>query len=95
VLIIGVSDFQSSQTIMRRWFDDGLRIKATHMIIKCDEFDWTYCPEYVYSKKEACTRVIESVCHGEARMERMKEVYLLDSARKEEQLNNRSNMNFC
>ncbi len=34
------------------WETDGNRRGASHVIIVCDEFDWTDYPKYVYSKEE-------------------------------------------
>lgn len=65
------------------------------MIIKRDERDWSYSPEYVYSTQEACIRTRESIDRTKAQTETLREIYLLDMARKEEQLRNRNNMNFC
>jgi len=38
---------------IRDWFLDGLKKKATHMIIVCDTFDWTDYPVYVSKKQKS------------------------------------------
>lgn len=32
---------------LSRWFDDGVRQRATHMVVVCDTFDWSDYPVYV------------------------------------------------
>lgn len=74
---------------LAQWFDEGVEQGATHMVVKCDDFEYRGNPDdeccypvYASSKKEA-----QEI---EARGDPTKEVYLLDPARRSEQLDTRS-----
>lgn len=61
------------------WFDSGVAQGATHMIVKCDTFDWSDYPVYVTPDEDVHER-------DEGNKDRTMEVYLLDPARKAEQM---------
>lgn len=57
-----------------RWFKEGKRQKATHMIVVCDTFDYDDYPVYV--KK---TEDVHEICkkYNGQNMQRIMEVYKL------------------
>lgn len=74
---------------LTRWFDEGVERGASHMVVKCDDFEFRGSPDdqccypvYASSKREAV--------EIEGRGDPTKEVYLLDPERRDEQLNTRS-----
>lgn len=66
-----------------RWFDDGVRRNATHMIVVCDTHSFEDYPVYVQPPNNV--RSVEKVTTTRP-MQRIMEVYLLDPARKDEQM---------
>lgn len=57
---------------LKRWFADGVRQKATHMIVVCDTFDHEDYP--VYAKGDAqCITTVD--LYRKAEMQRVMEVY--------------------
>lgn len=65
------------------WFKNGQKRGATHMIVVCDEFDWTDYPVYVLPGESAREKSAE--LDGK-RMQKVMEVYSL-SMDMEAQLN--------
>lgn len=41
------------------WFNDGLKLGATHMIVVCDTFDWEDYPVYVMPDENAKAKAFE------------------------------------
>ena len=37
----------TSKQDIQRWFEEGKRSNATHMVVVCDTFDWEDYPVYV------------------------------------------------
>jgi len=66
------------------WFDDGVHMKATHMIVICDTWDHSDYPTYV--RKVQDVREVEKGIREEKTMRRVMEVYSLKMY-KDEQLN--------
>jgi hypothetical protein len=69
---------------LTQWFDSGIAQAATHMIVVVDEFDWEDYPVYVATAEDA--REVASDYNRKS-MQRVMEVYILDTARRTEQLN--------
>lgn len=59
---------------IKRWFQQGAREGATHMIVVCDTFDWDDYPVYV--KKGEDARTIKRQFDGKD-MQKVMEVYNL------------------
>ena len=59
---------------IEEWFKQGVREKATHMIVVCDTFDWDDYPVYV--KKGDDVRTEQAKRNG-ANMQQVMEVYNL------------------
>lgn len=55
------------------WFDMGAELRATHMIVVCDTFDWEDYPVFVREGEDV--REIESRFKGN--MQKVMEVYNL------------------
>lgn len=72
----------ASLTDISNWFDQGVKQKATHMIIVCDTYDYEDYPVFAYSKGEAREKYDN---HNGVNMQRVMEVYNLEMD-KEEQL---------
>jgi len=64
------------------WFDEGLKEKATHMIVVCDTYDYEDYPVFVSANEDV--REIEKEHKGKS-MQMIMEVYNL-SMNKEEQI---------
>jgi hypothetical protein len=79
----------STQEI-RNWFNQGVRIGATHMIVVCDTFDYEDYPVYVEPDKDA--QELVDALDG-SNMRRVMEVYNLSMDR-EEQLSQHRVFNF-
>jgi hypothetical protein len=63
---------------IERWFDTGLKVGSTHMIVVCDMFD---CEDYpVYADNDEQARKVFDA-HNEQHMQRVMEVYDLRLAR--------------
>jgi hypothetical protein len=56
---------------LKTWFDEGVKQKATHMIVVCDTFDYEDYPVYVTSKQDVHKVAKE---HSE-NMQKVMEVY--------------------
>lgn len=56
------------------WFDEGVRTRATHMIVVCDEFDMDDYPIYVSSGQNV--REV-SKKYADTSLQRVMEVYAL------------------
>lgn len=59
---------------LKQWFQDGVKQKATHMIVVCDTFDWADYPVYVKEGEDAKTKAKE---YSGKEMQRVMEVYNL------------------
>jgi len=66
---------------IERWFDEGVKQGATHMIVVCDTFDWEDYPKYVMPGQNA-----REVSEHLGEMQKLMECYKLDPERKKEQL---------
>lgn len=64
------------------WFDRGVEQGATHMIVACDTFDWGDYPVYIHRGEDPRARASNL-----GSMQKLMEVYKLDPALKQEQLN--------
>lgn len=69
---------------IERWFDEGVKLGATHMIVVCDTYDWVDYPVYVYAEDSVRDREAQIMKES---MQKVMEVYVLDSSRRESQLN--------
>lgn len=58
--------------MIREWFAEAKRQKATHMVVVCDTFDWEDYPIYVLPGQDLRTICIE---HDDENMQRIMEVY--------------------
>jgi hypothetical protein len=65
---------------IKRWFNDGKKQGATHMIVVCDTFDWDDYPVYVMPGKDV--REEEKRFHGN--MQQVMEVYSFKRSWKEQ-----------
>ena len=63
------------------WYEEALRVKATHMIVVTDTFDWDDYPVYVIQTQDINAEVAK---HTE-NMQRVTEVYMM-SMDKDKQL---------
>ena len=70
----------TSQSEIGAWFDDGVNMKATHMLVVCDTFDYD---EYPVFAMDAAACIANYKNSGE--MQRVMEVYDL-SLDKEKQM---------
>jgi len=68
---------------LSRWFDNGLLVQATHMIIVCDTYDYEDFPVYVYATQDVKA---EQAHQANKPMQKIMEIYNL-SLNKEVQLN--------
>lgn len=68
----------ATQKDIRRWFKEGKKQGATHMIITCDTLNWSDFPVFVMPE--------ENVRKKASKQEKVKEVYSL-SKDMESQLN--------
>ena len=68
---------------LKRWFDDGVKQKATHMIVAVDSFDYGDYPVYVLPDDDIHEKL---TAVRMAPMQRIMEVYDLSMDR-EQQLN--------
>lgn len=73
----------TSREELAAWFDEGIRQGATHMVVKCDTFDYEDYPVYVMPGQDPRVEADSSKQPG---MTRVMEVYKLDPAMREEQL---------
>lgn len=64
---------------INKWFDEGVKKKATHMIVVCDTFDHEDYPVYV--KKDEKVREVYDKYNG-PNMQRVMEVYSLSKPKK-------------
>lgn len=79
----------TSKQEISAWFDMGVKDGYTHMLVICDTFDYEDYPTYAKSKEEAVA--LEKTPGS---MQRVMEVYILDPARKDSQLNEFRARNF-
>lgn len=59
-----------------RWFDEGVRQNATHMLVVCDDYDHEDYPVYIKPGENARERHNEYTS-GKHSMQRVMEVYSL------------------
>lgn len=57
---------------IERWYDEGVKIGATHMIVVCDTFDYDDYPKYVMPGED-----VRKASIGLGEMQRLMEVYNL------------------
>jgi hypothetical protein len=57
---------------LRQWFNEGLRLGATHMIVVCDTFDYDDYPVYVMPGEDAAEKAVE---YAQRSMQKVMEVY--------------------
>ncbi len=57
-----------------RWFDEGVKKKATHMVVVCDTFDGSDYPVYVMPGEDAL-EVASRYRWNDEKMTRVMEVY--------------------
>jgi len=60
---------------LKEWFDEGVKAKATHMIVVCDTFDYEDYPVYVKPGQDA--RAATAAENDGEHMKRVMEVYNL------------------
>jgi len=60
-----------------RWTNEGNRLGATHLIVMCDEFDFTYYPKYVMIGENLQDK-IKAFCTS---MQQMSQVILLTGSK--------------
>ena len=65
------------------WLKEGRRLKKTHLIVVCDTFDWEDYPVFVGMKEN----VHEIEARYNSNMQKVMEVYRIESGNWEEQLN--------
>lgn len=68
-------------TLIDKWFDEGLKQDATHMIIVCDKFNWEDYPVYV--SKDEDVKVIEKR-YDPNKLQLIMEVYDLKLSKKKQ-----------
>lgn len=56
------------------WFDEGVKQKATHMVIVCDSFSYEDYPVFCMSEEDARKKI-----KNPGEMQRIMEVYKLSS----------------
>lgn len=57
---------------IRGWFLEGVKERATHMIVVCDTFDWEDYPVYVSKDENVAEKVKE---YDGKEMQKVMEVY--------------------
>lgn len=81
----------ASKSDIREWFKQGVKDKATHMIIVCDSFDWDDYPVYITSTAKVAKEYCDSMTTNN-NMQQVMEVYNLsmdmDSQLAEHRANN-------
>lgn len=65
----------TTQEDIRTWFKDGVKRKATHMVVACDTFDYSDYPVFVTTADDVAT--VASAAHA-ANMQKVMEVYDLN-----------------
>ncbi len=48
----------TTQTTITRWFENGIDLNATHLVVVCDLFDYEDFPVYIYEDESPEERVI-------------------------------------
>lgn len=86
----GKNKMAANKDDIREWFEEGVKEKATHMIIVCDTYDYEDYPVYVYKEQDAKTEVTK---RDGVNMAKVMEVYNL-SYNMAEQLIKRRNFNY-
>ncbi len=64
----------TSRIDIRRWFKDGKKSGATHMIVVCDTWDWEDYPVYVKPDEKVREKYAE---YNNKNMQKVMEVYSL------------------
>ena len=57
---------------IRTWFEDGVRMKATHLLVVCDTFDYTFYPVLSMPGEDVTSLILT---RDEMTMTRVEEVY--------------------
>jgi hypothetical protein len=66
---------------LAKWFQEGVKQKATHMIVVCDTFDYSDYPVYVTAGQDAREIVKE---RNQNEMQKVMEVYNLKMSMNEQ-----------
>lgn len=82
-------NFMTSKQDIKEWLEEGIKQKATHMLVVCDTYDYEDYPVYVKSS-EQITEVMKRFTSEN--MQRIMEVYNL-SLNLEQQLNTKRSWN--
>lgn len=69
----------TNTSTISKWFDEGIELKATHMIVVCDTFDYEDYPVYVMPDQDVW--LIEKSIGA---MQRVMEVYNLSDSKEEQ-----------
>jgi len=64
----------TTQTDIRRWLNDAKKMKATHVIVVCDTFDWEDYPVFVIPSEDVQKKYAE---FNGPNMQKVMEVYSL------------------
>ncbi len=75
---------------LQRWFENGVKLEATYLIVVADSYDYSDYPAYVMSDEDVHERINH---YRLAPMQRVREVYDLNKD-KTEQLNEGLSFNF-
>ena len=67
---------------IERWFEIGLKQKATHLIVVCDTFNYDDFPSYLTGTSEDAKREVDNI-NGK-NMQKVMEVYNLSSEKSEQ-----------
>lgn len=73
---------RTTQEDIKSWFEEGLKQKATHMVVVCDTFDHSDYPVYV--KKDEDVHKIEKKNDNSENMTKVMEVYNLNKSMNEQ-----------
>lgn len=49
----------TTRSMIREWFERGLRLEATHMLVMCDDFDYEDYPVYLRQDPTAISECCE------------------------------------
>ncbi|MBI2064724.1 MAG: hypothetical protein HYT62_01580 [Candidatus Yanofskybacteria bacterium] len=80
----------TTQADIRGWLNEAKKMKATHVIVVCDTFDWEDYPVYVASNEDVRKKYSE---YNGPNMQKVMEVYSL-KIDIESQLNERRAFHF-
>ncbi len=66
---------------IKRWFAEGLRQKASHMVVIVDEFDHEDYPKYLKATEAEARETVAEYAAGKHSMQRVMEVYSMSLPR--------------